>query len=183
MNTFEAVAHWDNQGERGMVRHTLTGKHPARHYAGGNWIGRGLLADGGGLVAHGYASEAGAQQAVNRWARVIQFIDATGAKPSRAWRSVFKGPYGSRLVYPPDMDHTLVWRVAGRLLVTTEPYHERPELAAWCGRNGWACAPVQHFGMWFPEGDTRLYLLAPPKGGADVGKVAQALEGVTPWTP
>jgi hypothetical protein len=55
---------------------------------------------------------------IPRTRRLIRFMDATQAQPTKAWRRVF----GSYQV-PDGCDHTLVWRIGRHYFVSTEPYN------------------------------------------------------------
>ncbi len=107
---------------------------------------------------------------------MLPFMDATGLRPSEAYRRVFP-PHG--LMWHPYFDHTLIWRDGGGYIVTTEPYgecaHNDPEgTAFWAREHGWQCVAAPEWGMWRPP-ETHLWILSPPRIGADVEEVIRRL--------
>lgn len=117
--------------------------------------------------------------------RAISFMDRTGLKPSRAWRSVFRSP-----LIPPGFDHTCVWRdEMKRIIITTEPYFGADRdvgASAACDKLGWPWVRLpKRTGIWFPcrescpaecSGHTIMYVTAPAKNGGDPKAIAAALE-------
>lgn len=116
--------------------------------------------------------------------RVLAFMDATDLKPSSAFSSLF--PSDTRLV---GLDHFCVWRDhSNRYVVSNEPYSPSDKVAtakAWCEANGWTYRQMpQGVGMHNPctEGcgkdcseHTVLILMSPPKKGADLAILGDAL--------
>ena len=95
-------------------------------------------------------------------ARALQFIDATGLKPSRAKRIYPKGSWYDR---PPIADHDHGWYdpETRTHVLSTEPYRDDaatlPEQQAWGEKWGWATLPVA-WGSIYGFGTT-LYLMCP----------------------
>lgn len=120
--------------------------------------------------------EQGAIQQHERNQRIVDFVDATGLVPSKAWSSIFTQE--TQLF---DWNHTLVWRQPfGGVIVTTEPHQSKTEkpVKDWEPPKGWRMAHVPNFGMWSPP-DTKLLIMAPPKKGGDVAAVVQALSNLS----
>ena len=82
--------------------------------------------------------------------RSVNFMDSTGLRPSKAWRSIFGG------LEPVGLDHTCVWRdELKNIIVTTEPYSGNQEkiskLIDWCNRNEWQMTRApKNIGIWNP---------------------------------
>lgn|GEM_PF-4532256 len=119
-------------------------------------------------------------EALNRAAilvRLLHFMDATKLRPSRAgWHYLLGTRDYTSLDQPPGIDHTCVWRGDHKkIVVTTEPYNveeKTAEMKRWCDDKQWtmAVAPVGQ-GLWNPP-KTTLIVLAPPRGGVDVWRIA-----------
>lgn len=99
---------------------------------------------------------------IGKIARALQFIDATGLRPSSARRIYPKGSWYNR---PPIADHDHGWYDAeARVhILSTEPYRDDaatlPEQLAWEEKWGWATLPIA-WGSMYGFG-TSLYLLCP----------------------
>lgn len=119
--------------------------------------------------------------------RAVEFMDATGLRPSSAHTRVF-GSYEDQKGF----DHTCVWLDReNRYVVTTEPYTGAAEklskLVDWCQTNQWELAFLPNkIGIWNPcqpsckpdcSAHTRLAILAPPKKGGDVQAIRKAIQG------
>ncbi|MCC4253903.1 hypothetical protein ACT9ST_25945 (plasmid) [Sphingobium limneticum] len=101
---------------------------------------------------------------VARVARALQFMDATGLKPSRSRRCYPKGDWDNR---PPIADHDSCWfdPEARAYVLVTQPYPGRAAMrsevqAAWEARHGWRTFRSD-WGSMYGFG-TELYLLCPP---------------------
>lgn len=119
--------------------------------------------------------------------RAVNFMDATGLRPSSAHTRVF-GSYEDQKGF----DHTCVWLdQENRYVVTTEPYIGDPEklskLVEWCQTNQWELAFLPNeIGIWNPcqpsckpdcNVHTRLAILAPPKKGGNVQAIRKFIQG------
>lgn len=95
-------------------------------------------------------------------ARVLQFIDTTGLKPSKAKRSYPGGDFENRM---PRSDHDSAWYdpMAKVYLRTNEPYSKGEitvEHKAWSARHGWTIALSPWKGMYNPDGGCCMFLTA-----------------------
>jgi hypothetical protein len=122
----------------------------------------------------------GARRGVIRAARVMQFIDATGLVPSRAFRRAY--PQGNAIRLP-DEDHVTLWfdPYSGGYVIADEPYEDPgssrlKEREEWCAENGFEVVKVKWPGMHYPEGGTSLFLWA-MTGTVDLRRLAALLEG------
>ncbi len=101
-------------------------------------------------------------------ARVSQFMDITGLRPSKA-RVEPRGGYSARL---PGGDHGSVWYdpVAKHHVAADEPYagsvaSKIAERDAWARQHNWSFARPEWAGMYHPEGSSELYLYADASKG------------------
>lgn len=104
---------------------------------------------------------------LTKLARALQFIDATGLKPSRARKCYPKGEWNNR---PPIADHDSCWfdPEARVHVLVTEPYPGRAsshceEQRAWEQRHGWQTLQT-NWGSMYGHG-TEFYLLCPAEYG------------------
>ncbi len=167
-NHLSLATYWSDRTTRGCIETETIAARPAADYRLSAYVSRALP----GVDRVNYCNEGAARHALNVARHAIAFMDATGLSGSRAWRSIFP-----RL--PSGFDHTEVWQIDGRYLVTTEPYGNADRAAAWCKANGWQCAERPAWGMWNPPATT-LLLCVPPKRGADLGAILKALDAATP---
>lgn len=150
--------------------------HPPKHYEKMKWMPVDWMIRS--------RSREGVDEKVNGTIRALSFMDATNLKPSNAWTSIF------RKTEPKGFDHTCVWRdEQNHFIITTEPYHASQEkvekLTAWCTTHGWDIQQMpRDIGMWNPCVDgcsdtcrkhTVMFVMAPPKNGGNVSKIANAL--------
>lgn len=152
----------------------LDTRYPGSRYAKCNLVPRGWCSSG---------RESAVMEEMATAIRAIQFMDATGLRPSNAHARV----YGRALTV--GFDHTQIWLDAeNNYIITTEPYFsdaKYEEAKAWCKENRWSCAPVQRdIGIWNPcrEGcdsgcasHTGMLVVAPPKRGGDASAVRDML--------
>lgn len=152
----------------------LDTRYPASRYVKCSWVPRGWFSSG---------REPAVREEIVTAIRAIQFMDATGLRPSNAHARV----YGRSM--PVGFDHTKVWLDAeNNYVVTTEPYFsdaKYKKAKAWCEANEWSCAPVQRdIGIWNPcrggcdsdcASHTGMLIVAPPKRGGDVSAVRDLL--------
>lgn len=116
-----------------------------------------------GLIGNGHShSQAQARAEICRMARTLQFMAATGLKPSRGGRCYPKGDQNYR---PPGADHDQGWYdpATRSFLLTEEPYpgrHQRSaeERKVWAAKHGWKTVQ-SHRGSMYGHG-TELYLTA-----------------------
>jgi hypothetical protein len=145
--------------------------HPENHYADAKWIK---------LKSIHHRNREGINETIATMRRLVHFMDVTGLKTSRAWKSIFRG------VQPYGFDHTCVWRDnQKRIIITTEPYCGNQEkisqLSDWCKRNEWQIVQSpKNIGIWNPcskacnndcTSHTSLFILAPKKNGGSVKKI------------
>lgn len=103
-------------------------------------------------------------------ARYRAFMATTGLRKARWPRS---------LDVPSGFDHTNAWRDrAGRIVITTEPYHKTAAHFAGLAEQGWMLADAPCEGMWNPP-DARLILVSPPRRGGDLALVIAALRAAS----
>jgi hypothetical protein len=114
----------------------------------------GCTIDGGNrLISNTFMRDSkGSQADVGRLARTLQFINATGLKPSRA-RSCYPGREWSNR--PPIADHDTCWfdPEARAHVLVTEPYPDRAlrraeNQTAWEKLHGWSVVPTQWGSMY-----------------------------------
>jgi hypothetical protein len=119
------------------------------------------------VTIHG--RETTARWFVARAGRVLQFMDATGLKPSKKHRNIW--PKDDTNLGMPGADHYVVWYhpELRQHVITDEPYHgsvRRNDIdrTEWCERFGYVMQPVEWPGMHNPHpgnvGGTVLYLIA-----------------------
>lgn len=112
-------------------------------------------------VGHSLTAQDTARWLVCRTARTLQFMAATGLKPSSGRRGYPRSKWENR---PPQADHDVCWYdpITKRFILTDEPYPDRARRAA-SDRTKWA----QKFGMTVLRSDwagmhnepTELYLI------------------------
>jgi hypothetical protein len=117
---------------------------------------------------------------------IVRFMDGVGVKASQRRFDFGEGCPGFPLGI---FDHNRGWFAPGkaasdnRWLVTNEPYNDSSELIeAWCRKTGWKFAPLpEGYGFHRPP-ETRLFVMAPPKIGANVDAMASAALRCLPCT-
>lgn len=113
-------------------------------------------------------------------ARTLQFIDATGLKPSDARRPYPKGRFDNRV---PNQDHASVWwdPVHRRHVLADEPY-VRPEdpiseeRLAWAKRYGWEIVKPAWGSIYWTDGGCWLFLMTDRAKGPSLRPLVDALE-------
>lgn len=127
------------------------------------------------------SSQSRARSSVCAVARTLQFMDATKLKPSKGYSRVYPDGRSSNAV--PEHDHESVWYdpETKRYLYADEPYEASAEKAilernAWAERHGITIIKASWSGMYYSNGDTRLYLISHAQKGIPLGPVAAALE-------
>ncbi|GGA94650.1 hypothetical protein GCM10011491_23680 [Brucella endophytica] len=116
-------------------------------------------------------------------ARVLQFLDATGLRPSNA-RVEPRGRHNARL---PGHDHGSVWYdpIAKHHVAADEPYaasvrSKKAEREAWAREHNWSVVQPSWKGMYYPEGGSELYLVADASKGYSLEGVVDALQKTAP---
>lgn len=116
-------------------------------------------------------------------ARVLQFLDATGLRPSNA-RVKPRGGHNARL---PGHDHGSVWYdpIAKHHVAADEPYaasvpSKTAAREAWAREHNWSVVKPSWKGMYYPEGGSELYLAADASKGFSLEGVVGALDNAAP---
>ncbi|WP_244420610.1 DUF5623 domain-containing protein [Mesorhizobium japonicum] len=111
-------------------------------------------------------------------ARVLQFMDITGLRPSKA-RVEPRGGYSARLT---GHDHGSVWYdpVAKHHVGADEPYaasvaSKIAERNTWARQHNWSLAKPEWAGMYYPEGSSELYLYADASKGYSLDGLLKVL--------
>ncbi|QEH81571.1 hypothetical protein EIK56_27185 [Sphingomonas sp. C8-2] len=175
-------------GERGTEKLAMTlgqslddlvKAHQCEGFLGGTEVHDGRL-----LIGHGRADDRDhARMWVCRLARTLQFMEATGLKPSASRRGFPKSQWSNRL---PGADHDHHWYHPGTrsFYLTDEPYPGAgakmyaAERAAWCDTHGYdvIASPWRSiYGL-----GTELYLVAKRGGPLTAGALALQLEKAPP---
>lgn len=116
-------------------------------------------------------------------ARTLQFIDATGLKPTASRHRIY--PEGRFANAAPATDHGIGWYdpETRTYLYTDEPYNGSvptvvADREAWAERFGWRIAKPDWRGMHLPE-STELFVMAPK--AFDLERVRRALDRLPAW--
>jgi hypothetical protein len=131
------------------------------------YLGGAKLSDENAIIGCGNShNPAQARAEICRIARTLQFMAATGLKPSRGSRCYPKGDQDNR---PPGADHDQGWYdpATRSFLLTEEPYPGRhrshaDERKRWAEKHGWRTVQSQ-WGSMYGHG-TELYLTAKADG-------------------
>lgn len=122
-----------------------------------------------------------ARRAICQTARVLQFMDASGLRPSRSSSRIY--PANSSRNRIPGASHTHAWHnpKTRDYLMTDEPYEGSTEehlgnREEWARTHDYEVRKVGWLGMYAPEVGSRLYLVGNKKGGIDLTKMQQALD-------
>jgi hypothetical protein len=143
------------------------------------YLGGVRIEDGNQLIGYDAAqAERHAHQELCRYARVLQFMDATGLKPSRSHRGYPKSRWENR---KPNSDHDHHWfdPVKRGYVVTDEPYPGRTslddqEVAEWKLEHSYDVVQSRWqsvYGL-----GTELYFVGKSAGPVDVNELARRLE-------
>jgi hypothetical protein len=121
-----------------------------------------------------------ARRRVCEVARTMQFVEATGLKPSDSRRTYPSGRIDHRV---PGQDHSAVWwdPVNRRHVRTDEPYvdHDAPidaERLAWADRHGWEIVKPRWGGIYWPDHGCSMFLMADRTKGPSLEGLATALD-------
>ena len=127
-------------------------------------------------------SQNAARESVCHAARTLQFVAATGLRPSSGYcRAYPKGDPNNKV---PGQDHVCIWFDANkRYLIADEPYEQavcsKHEMRrVWCQTNGYSEEKPSWPGMHNPFGGTRLFLVSNKEKGVPLGPIIKALEGL-----
>lgn len=160
--------------------------------AAGKYIGGMRIEAADHLREHQRAqSQSYARWIVKLAARTLQFMDATGLKPSKGHSRVY--PHGRYENAVPGHDHGTVWYDpdARRYIYLDEPYEGRAESRAeerceWSARFGQTIVKPAWRGMYNPDGRTEAYIVADTRDGYDLGRLLDAVDAIEPlpseWT-
>ncbi len=128
-------------------------------------------------------TQAGARWEAARAARTLQFMDATGLKPTASRNRIY--PQGQYANAAPASDHGVGWYdpTTRTYLYSDEPYNGSVERAAearaaWGDRFGWSLVKPRWRGMHRPE-LAELFVMAP--GGFDLQRIREALDALPIW--
>jgi hypothetical protein len=130
-------------------------------------------------IRHLMRSQENARDRVCEAARTLQFMEATGLKPSGSSRAY---PQSSPVFSIPGMDHASVWYdpSSKRYLLMDEPYEmaadaKQRERQAWAIQHNFKVALSEWPGMYNPEGGSRLYLISHAEKGVPLEPITAAL--------
>ena len=185
----EIIQRWfvRKTGERGTVRASVTLAAPLTEMVRPQHLVEnlnGCQLEGGSLVVSSGWMRDGRESIydVGKVARTLQFMDATGLKPSRARRCYPKGDWDNR---PPIADHDNCWfdPESKVHILSTEPYPGRaqwrdPDQEAGEEKHRWATFRVDWGSVYGHETD--LYLLCPDSYAATLRRKVAALETSLP---
>lgn len=121
-----------------------------------------------------------ARRRVCEVARMLQFIEVTGLKPSDSKRTYPSGRIDHRV---PGQDHSAVWwdPANRRHVRTDEPYvdHDEPvsaERVGWAERHGWEIVKPRWGGIYWPDHGCSIFLMADRAKGPSIAGLAAALD-------
>ncbi|GEO86284.1 MULTISPECIES: DUF5623 domain-containing protein [Alphaproteobacteria] len=126
-------------------------------------------------------SEDGAISAACTAARTLQFMAATGLKPSKS--DALPGGGGTGRL--PGRDHCSSWfdPATKKKVILDEPYaaavsDRQLERDAWADRNNWQIVKSAWGGIYFPDGGSELYLLSDRKKGTALEPIEAVLSAL-----
>lgn len=130
------------------------------------------------------SSQESARDSLCQMARVIQFMECTGLRPSKGYSRAL--PSNNNRI--PGQDHIKSWfDEKKRYLVTDEPYiakfeHNKDINARreWCEVHNYSQIKPTWLGMHNPEGGTELYLFSSNKNGVPLGPLLEKLNKLLP---
>lgn len=175
------------RGERGnesrtfMIDKRLSELVKPQHMSG--YLGGCSLADGHAIIGYGRSDSLDqARFEICRIARTLQFMAATGLKPSRGGRCYPKGSWDNR---PPGADHVQGWYhpKTRSYVLSEEPYTGRftsnaEKRRAWAKRHARKTARILWGGIYGHA--TEFYLTGKAKGGVNVTALARRLAALAP---
>lgn len=127
------------------------------------------------------SSQHSARHTISQVARVLQFMDATGLRPSSSHSRIYPGNKSENRI--PGADHTQAWfePATRAYLMTDEPYEEAIqrrmlERNEWAHQHGYQVLKAKWNGMYAPDVGSRLYLVGHAKLSIDLGKILTAID-------
>jgi hypothetical protein len=135
-------------------------------------------------VFMGRSNESQVKSTMAKTARMLQFMDVTGFRPSTA--DVFKRDRYSGVPRLPGQDHAIIWRDPDttRLLMMDEPYEGGPkqkeERSAWCKSRDYEIRRLDWGGTYYPEGGAICDLVSHLEKGIPLGQVIDAFQQAPP---
>lgn len=127
------------------------------------------------------SSQGSARYTICQVARVLQFMDATGLRPSRSHRRIYPG--GTSVNRIPGADHARAWfdPMTRAFLMTDEPYDEAIERRMhdrdqWAYQHGYQVMKTKWQGMYAPDVGSRLYLVRSLTRGLEMDKILAAID-------
>ena len=136
-------------------------------------------------------SQAYARREILKAVRTLDFIEYTGLKPSKGHKKGYRnGRLGDMF---PGIDHAHIWfdPVAKQYIVVDEPYgpneRQADDRAAWARETGWEVLRSPWDGMYWPGGNTIMYLSTDATKGYSLKRTIDALRRMpsppldTPW--
>lgn len=143
-----------------------------------------IIADDHISAGYGKQKTSVVKDEMAKTARTLQFMDATGLKPSKAeiYRSRRYDP-DARL---PEKDHALTWRdpETKALIMMDEPYdHVKPNDTRrmdWAKQRGYDIARLEWGGTYYPEFGSICDLISDIERGYPIQKVVAAMKEADP---
>lgn len=128
-------------------------------------LGDSFIYDGQQLVCNALRSgQDSTRFTLCQLARTLQFMDATGLRPSSSRSRIYPG--GNVRNRPPGADHTRAWYApdTGAFYMSDEPYQDEAHLldqkrSQWAQQHSYAVLQAKWPGMHAPEAGSRLYLI------------------------
>lgn len=117
-------------------------------------------------------------------ARTLQFMDATGLKPSKA--EIYRATRYDRHARLPERDHSLTWRdpETKALIMMDEPYDHvtpnHPSRVAWAAERGYEIERLEWGGTYYPEFGSVCDLISDKERGYPIEKVVAAMKDADP---
>jgi len=127
-----------------------------------------------------YKHQSNAREEICEVARIFQFMEATGLRPSKGHsRGRVEGRFGGTM---PGLDHISTWfdPETKRYLMVDEPYEPaieriQQQRSDWAVDNGYELAKPDWRGMYAPAGNSRLYLISKIDKGVLLAPVIETL--------
>lgn len=129
-------------------------------------------------------SESHVRQRIAQAGRSIQFMDATGLRPST--EEIYGYPTFSKAQRIPGQDHAIIWidPETETLVMMDEPYGYIDELFpnrnAWAERNGFVVRRLNWGGTYRPEQGSACHLVSRLRQGAFIDQIVGKLEQAEP---
>jgi len=127
------------------------------------------------------SSQDSARRTICQVARILQFMDATGLRPSQSHSRIYPGNTSKNRI--PGANHTRAWfdPATRAFLMTDEPYveaierrmHERVQ---WADQHRYQVLKTKWQGMYAPDVGSRLFLVGSAIRGIDLDKMLTAID-------